>query len=71
MTSQSYVKDESTGQRDGEVEYARRGRQMVRELESFLRAELAHPGEGRRISFLAARSNGCIGSKATVNPVKE
>jgi len=71
MTSQTYVKEESTEPVGSEVEYEHRGRQMVRELESFLRAELAHPREGRRISFLAARSNVSIGSEATVNPVKE
>ncbi|MGD0461189.1 MAG: hypothetical protein ABSB74_01755 [Tepidisphaeraceae bacterium] len=71
MSTQPYVKDASTEQTSSEVEYLRRGRQMVRELESFLRAELAHPREGRRISFLAARSNGSIGSPATVNLVKE
>ena len=51
-----------------EVEYLLRGRQMVRELESFLRAELAHPREGRRISFLAAPSNGSVSSRSDGEP---
>lgn len=71
MATQTYVKDASTGQSGSEVEYQLRGRQMVRELESFLGAELAQPREGRRISFLAAPSNGYVSSPATVNPAKE
>jgi len=58
--------DASTEGACGTVEYRRRGRQMVQELETFLRAELACPREGRRISFLAARREGSIGSVASV-----
>jgi hypothetical protein len=61
----------STEGDEGKVEYRRRGRQMVQELEMFLRAELACPREGRRISFLAARREGSIGSAASVNPAEE
>jgi hypothetical protein len=44
---------------------------MVQELETFLRAELASPREGRRISFLAARREGSIGSVASVDLAEE
>jgi hypothetical protein len=71
MTNPSDGDDAATERFGGEVEYQRRGRQMVLELESFLGAELARPREGRRISFLSKRRNGSVDSEATVNPAKE
>jgi hypothetical protein len=71
MIPHSYSDGASTEADRGKVEYRRRGRQMVRELELFLRAELACPREGRRISFLSARRDGSIGSVASVNPAEE
>ncbi|HEX4056168.1 MAG TPA: hypothetical protein VHX86_18055 [Tepidisphaeraceae bacterium] len=71
MTTHTDGDDASTERAPGEVEYERRGREMVQELESFLRAELAYPRERRRISFLSARRDRSIDSGATVNPAKE
>ncbi|MGD0767276.1 MAG: hypothetical protein ABSB42_03540 [Tepidisphaeraceae bacterium] len=71
MIPNGYSDGASTEGDRGEVEYRRRGRQMVQELELFLRAELACPREGRRISFLSARRDGSIGSVASVTPAEE
>ena len=71
MIPNGYSDGASTEGDRGEVEYRRRGRQMVQELETFLRAELASPREGRRISFLAARREGSIGSVASVDLAEE
>jgi hypothetical protein len=71
MTTHTYMDDVSTDYAGSELEYERLGRQMVRELELFLRAELAHPREGRRISFRSTRRDGVMGWAAPVNPAKE
>jgi len=47
----------STAETASEVECDRRGRQIVRDLELFLSAELAHPSQRRQIPFRVASGN--------------
>lgn len=67
MSVEPFSEDASTERTGSEVEYRLCGREMVRELESFLRAELAHPRKGRCISFLAARSDRSSDAQATAD----
>jgi hypothetical protein len=53
------------------VDYLRRSRQMVRDLESFLGSELARPREGRRIYFLSVRRNASVDPLLLQNPAEE
>jgi len=74
--SPEFVPDETISEASGgEVEYGRldreMGREMVRELESFLGAELACPRDGRRISFRNGPRNGLAGSVIVKNPNQE
>jgi hypothetical protein len=55
MSTLQHVNGSSTERASSEVEYFWYGQQMVRELEMFLRAGLAHPQMGRHIPFLASR----------------
>ena len=75
MSTQRVQEPSSTEQANPQVEYCWRGQQMVRELEMFLRAGLAHPQVGRHIPFLAAGGvlpgNVAIGSGSPVKSVKE
>jgi hypothetical protein len=75
MSTPFYSNDAPTEPVSVELEYQRRGWQMVRELELFLRAGLADPHGERHIPFLAPfpamPNDGSLGSAAPANPVKE